>query len=96
MLVMAARWSVAVLCRASYCNNPRPLILSALLLFDSVCNGDYGDNTFHGVNEILVFGGSITASVAKLNEYYMKSATEARKQYTMCHGTYLLCTLKAW
>jgi hypothetical protein len=53
---------------------------------NSVCAGDYGDTTFHGVNEILVYGDSITASVAKLNEYYLASATEARKQYTMCHG----------
>ena len=58
---------------------------------NSVCAGDYGDTTFHGVNEILVYGGSITASVAKLNEYYLASSTEARKQYTMCHGT---CFLK--
>lgn len=53
---------------------------------NSVCAGDYGDTTFHGVNEILVYGDSITASVAKLNEYYLAKATEARKQYTMCHG----------
>lgn len=52
----------------------------------AVCAGDYGDTTFHGVNEILVYGDSITASVAKLNEYYLSTATEARKQYTMCHG----------
>lgn len=51
----------------------------------AVCAGDYGDTTFHGVNEILVYGDSITASVAKLNEYYLARATEARKQYTMCH-----------
>ena len=42
----------------------------------------------HGVNEILVYGDKITASVAKLNEYYLASSSEARKQYTMCHGTY--------
>ncbi|CAB9500978.1 expressed unknown protein [Seminavis robusta] len=51
----------------------------------AVCAGDYGDTSFHGVNEILVYGDSITASVAKLNEYYLAKATEARKQYTMCH-----------
>ena len=52
----------------------------------SVCAGDYGDTTFHGINEILVYGDDIKASVAKLNEYHLAGATEARKQYTMCHG----------
>ena len=67
--------------------------LEASLLFfsPSVCNGDYGDTSFHGVNEILVFGDSITASVAKLNEFYMATASEARKQYTVCHGELLPC-----
>ena len=56
----------------------------------SVCNGDYGDTGYHGVNEILVFGDTITASVAKLNEFYLSRSTEARKQYTMCHGKFIM------
>lgn len=53
-----------------------------------VCNDNYGDTSFHGVNELLVKDGTITASAAKMNEYYMEqlTTTEARKQYTMCHG----------
>ena len=69
------KFSLFYLCRYELLNS-----------IDSVCNGDYGDTSFHGVNEILVYGDFISASVAKLNEYYMASATEARKQYTMCHG----------
>lgn len=56
-----------------------------LFQFRSVCNGNYGDTEFHGVNEILVFGDTITASVAKLNEFYLSRSTGARRQYTMCH-----------
>ena len=54
----------------------------------SICAGDYGDSGYHGFNEIIVHGGYITASVAKLNDYYLSTvtATENRKQYTMCHG----------
>lgn len=51
----------------------------------TICNGDYGDNSFDGVNELLVFGGFITATKATLNEYLLKGTTKARKQYTMCH-----------
>ena len=57
-----------------------------------MCNGDYGATDFHGMNHILVYGSTITASLAKLNEYYMKDASRARKQYTICHGTYILWT----
>lgn len=55
-----------------------------------MCNGDYGPTDFHGMNHILVYGSTITASLAKLNEHYMKDASRARKQYTICHGMYIL------
>ena len=56
----------------------------------TICNGDYGDTSFDGVNEVLVQNGRITASVAKMNDYYLEQASEARKQYTMCHGKLLM------
>ena len=52
----------------------------------AIWNGDYGASDFHGVNQLLVYEGEITASVTRLNEHYMRSASNARKQYTMCHG----------
>jgi len=57
-----------------------------------MCNGDYGPTDFEGMNHVIVDSDNlIVASLAKLNEYYMKKANEARKEYTICHGTY--CTV---
>ena len=52
-----------------------------------VCNGDYGDTGWRGINElILTDKNQIVSSVAKMNEYYLTSSTSALdKQYTMCH-----------
>ena len=52
-----------------------------------VCNGDYGDTGWRGVNE-LVFDGKnrIQTSVAKMNEFYLDAgSSDNEKQYTMCH-----------
>lgn len=50
-----------------------------------VCNGDYGDTRWKGVNQVLLSGGWIISSTAKLNEYYLARASEAQRQYTTCH-----------
>ena len=53
-----------------------------------VCNNDYGDTGWYGVNEILAIDLMIVSSVAKMNDYYFPAdGTEMpeRRQYTMCH-----------
>jgi len=58
-----------------------------------VCNNDYGDVGWKGINEILTQGNTIVASVAKMNEYYVgqfvqpsgNTNIEDERQYTMCH-----------
>ena len=52
-----------------------------------VCNGDYGDTGWNGINTIVTNGQSllIDSSVAKMNEYYLSKGSNALKQYTMCH-----------
>jgi hypothetical protein len=50
-----------------------------------VCNGNYGDTKWRGINKILLSGGYIIASTARMNEYYMNGADVDQKQYTMCH-----------
>jgi len=53
-----------------------------------VCNADYGNTGWKGINEMLISGDYVVASVAKMNEYYVgetvKNASKER-QYTMCH-----------
>jgi hypothetical protein len=62
-----------------------------------VCNNDYGDTGWYGINEISAFGKIIVTSVAKMNDFYFPAeASEMpdRRLYTMCHeighGEYLL------
>jgi hypothetical protein len=52
-----------------------------------VCNGDYGDTGWRGINEVLLNANNrIVSSAAKMNEYYLTSSTSSNdKQYTMCH-----------
>lgn len=53
-----------------------------------VCNKDYGETGWKGINEILTQGKTIVASVAKMNENYLAGNSanmEHHKQYTMCH-----------
>ena len=53
-----------------------------------VCNFDYGDNGWLGLAQIYISRGrTITAGVAKLNDYYHNSApynTDAWRQLVMC------------
>jgi hypothetical protein len=55
--------------------------------FQKVCNGDYGDTGWNGINTITMYGGGllIQSSAAKMNEYYLNHGSDALKQYTMCH-----------
>jgi hypothetical protein len=51
-----------------------------------VCNGNYGETGWLGINIIAsTKAGIIVSSVAKMNEYYLTNAAEAQRQYTMCH-----------
>ena len=56
-----------------------------------VCNGNFGDTGWLGINEIeLEYGsrssvGYIVSSVAKMNEYYLNKAGYEKRLYTMCH-----------
>lgn len=53
-----------------------------------VCNGNYGETGWLGINELLSTkpeGGEIVSSVAKMNEYYLRNADNDERQYTMCH-----------
>jgi hypothetical protein len=50
-----------------------------------VCNGDYGDTKWRGINQVILSNGFIVSSVAKLNEFYLATADESQRQYTMCH-----------
>ena len=50
-----------------------------------VCNGDYGDTRWKGINQVLLSGGWIISSTAKLNDYYLSGASDAQRQYTACH-----------
>ena len=58
-----------------------------------VCNGDYGDTGWKGINQVLLSGGWIISSVAKLNEYYLAGASEAQRQYTTCHEIGKFCAV---
>ncbi|GKZ00089.1 hypothetical protein MPSEU_000962300 [Mayamaea pseudoterrestris] len=50
-----------------------------------VCNGDYGDTRWKGINKVLLMDGYIFASAARMNEYYLKGTDDDQKTYTMCH-----------
>lgn len=52
-----------------------------------VCNGNYGETGWLGINEILktVPDSIIVSSIAKMNEYYLNNAGYDERLYTMCH-----------
>jgi len=50
-----------------------------------VCNGDYGETKWRGINQVLLSNGFIISSVAKLNEFYLADADQSQRRYTMCH-----------
>jgi len=52
-----------------------------------VCNDNFGDTGWVGINENEVETGSnrIISSLAKMNEYYLRNANFYHRQFTMCH-----------
>jgi len=52
-----------------------------------VCNGNYGDTGWLGINEIIKTQGRgiIQSSIAKMNEHYLLNADFDERLYTMCH-----------
>jgi hypothetical protein len=52
-----------------------------------VCNGDYGDTEWRGLNIVLLDFQRrwIYASSAKMNDFYLKTESRFQWQYTMCH-----------
>lgn len=50
-----------------------------------VCNGDYGETGWRGINQISISNGWITQSIAKVNEYYLARSSDGDRQYVMCH-----------
>lgn len=53
-----------------------------------VCNGDYGNTQWRGINQALVQNGYIVASTSKMNDYYVTKGSSNlanEMQYTMCH-----------
>jgi hypothetical protein len=51
-----------------------------------VCNKDYGETGWKGLNEYMVTSDNIIInSRAQMNEYYLSGATTEERQYVMCH-----------
>lgn len=50
-----------------------------------VCNGDYGETNWRGINKVMLENGLIYSSAARMNDYYSDDKNLAQKQYTMCH-----------
>jgi len=51
-----------------------------------VCNGDYGETKWRGINEAITDKrGEIVSTTARMNDYYLSSMDSGAWQYTMCH-----------
>ncbi|KAL7522200.1 hypothetical protein ACHAWX_006896 [Stephanocyclus meneghinianus] len=50
-----------------------------------VCNGDYGNTDWVGINVALVLNDYISSSVAKMNDHHLSRMREGSMQWTMCH-----------
>lgn len=51
-----------------------------------VCNGDYGETSWRGINKVLLENGWIYSSAARMNDFYVAPGKDiAQRQYTMCH-----------
>ena len=50
-----------------------------------VCNANFGETGWVGINENELLDNVIYSSVAKMNEYYLRNAEYAHRRYTMCH-----------
>jgi hypothetical protein len=56
-----------------------------------VCNDEFGDTGWLGINEAIYYEygdgkeNIIVSSVAKINESYLREASDSQKQYVVCH-----------
>ena len=50
-----------------------------------VCNGNYGDTRWKGINVVSLVNEKIIESSAKMNEFYLANGGDDKRQYTMCH-----------
>jgi hypothetical protein len=52
-----------------------------------ICNGNYGDTRWRGLNEVMLSPrqNTIISSTARLNEFYLARESDAQKLYTACH-----------
>ena len=50
-----------------------------------ICNKDYGDSGWLGINDSILQNNYIVSSVAKMNEYYLNQSSNSLRQYVMCH-----------
>lgn len=50
-----------------------------------VCNANFGETGWVGINENAIMDNIIVSSVAKMNEYYLRNAEFDHRRYTMCH-----------
>jgi predicted Zn-dependent protease len=50
-----------------------------------VCNNNFGETGWVGINENEIVNGMIISSVSKMNEYYLNNAEYDHRRYTMCH-----------
>jgi hypothetical protein len=58
-----------------------------------VCNGDYGDQKWVGLNTVTLQNGYIKNSVVRMNDFYLERATEDQRRYAMCHEMGHACGL---
>jgi len=50
-----------------------------------VCNGDYGDTQWVGLNTVTLQDGFIKNSVARMNDFYLGRSSKEQQTYAMCH-----------
>jgi len=53
-----------------------------------VCNGDYGDTNWRGINKVMLQNNWIISSAARMNEYYLTRDYKTdypQMMYTVCH-----------
>jgi hypothetical protein len=50
-----------------------------------MCNNNFGDTGWMGVNNVVQYDNLIAGSVGMLNEFYFGTRDDAKRQYTMCH-----------
>jgi hypothetical protein len=53
-----------------------------------MCNSNYGNTDWIGINEVIEYDGQLAASVGKMNDHFFGTVSlddHAKRQYTMCH-----------